>query len=173
MSAVHKYRDLKELAELFTSADANKEEIEKAGIQAIATLYGCKHGSDLNLERASKFNEKVASSSSYLPPERLPPTSDAARFHSQHVYLQVQAWLGNNLEATEWGWVICKTRCESVLRPHRMDQPAAPASLLTIIKCKCTGMCAKNTCSCRKKMDSSVPWRVVSARHNMNKWSKS
>jgi hypothetical protein len=150
MSAMSKYRVLNKMAKLFLVADASHEEIEISGNQAIATIYGCKQGSDLNFERASKFTEKVASISGYLPPERLPPTSDAARFHSQRVYLQVQAWQGNNMEETEWGWVLCKTQHESILKPRRMDQPAAPATLLKIVKCNCTGMCAKNTCSCRK-----------------------
>jgi hypothetical protein len=37
---------------------AAREEIEQVGNQAIATVYGCKHCSDLNLERASRFTEK-------------------------------------------------------------------------------------------------------------------
>ena len=96
-------------------ADINRKEIEQSGNMAIVIIYGFKHGSDLNFERASKFNEKVASSFGYLPPEHLPPTSDAAKFHSHRVYLQVQAWLGNNMEPTEWGWVLVKTQYGSVL----------------------------------------------------------
>ena len=126
------------------------KEIEEAGHQALAILYGCKPGSDLNYEHASKFSEKVASSSCYLPPERLPPTSDAARFHSHRVYLQVQTWLGKDLEPTKWGWDLQKTQHGPILKPHKMDKAAAPGSLLKIIKCNCTGMCNKNTCSCRK-----------------------
>jgi 5'-3' exonuclease len=129
MSAMGIYRELKEFTVFFMAAATNREEIEQVGNQAIATVYGCKHCSDLNLKRASRFIEKVASSSGYLPPERLPPTSDAARFHSQRVYLQVRAWLGNKFDATKWGWVLCKIQHESVLKPHRMDQAAASALL--------------------------------------------
>ena len=102
------------------------------------------------LERVSKFTEKVVSSSSYLPPERLPPTSDAARFHSHRVYHQVQAWLGNNMDAVEWGWELRKAYNRMILKPCRMGQVAAPASLLKIIRCNCNGKCDKNTCSCTK-----------------------
>lgn len=91
LAAMAKYRGLKKFAELFMVASKNQDEIELSGNEAIATLYGCKHGPDLNFERASKFNQKVASSFGYLPPERLPPTSDAAKFHGQRVYLQPQA----------------------------------------------------------------------------------
>ena len=128
--------------------DATNKDIEEAGNQAIATIYGCKYGFDLNFEHASKFMEKVASSSCYPPPEHLPPTSDAARFHRQRVYLQVQAWLGNNMEATKWGWVLHKTQHGLILKPHRMEQVAA--SLLKIIRCNCSGKCNKTKCSCRK-----------------------
>lgn len=150
VSAMANYGDLKDAAKQFMMPDRNQDDIQHAGCEAIGVLYGSKHGSDLNAERASKFSEKVASSSSYLPPERLPPTTDAAKFHSQRVYLQVQTWLGNSLDATKWGWEVCNTRYGAVLKPVRMEQVAAPASLLKIIKCNCTGKCDKNTCSCRK-----------------------
>ena len=104
----------------------------------------------LNLAWTSKFTEKVASSSRYLPPERLPPTSDAARYHSQRVYHQVQAWLGNEMEATDWSWVISKNHKGCVLKPIRMSKVAAPTSLLNIVKCNCKGKCDTNTCSCWK-----------------------
>ncbi len=149
-SAMGKYADLQEASKLFMLANSKHEDIEKAGNQALAILYGSVHGWDLNFERASKFTEKVVSSSCYMPPERLPPTSDAAKFHSYRVYLQVQMWLGNNLEPTKWGWDLHKTKQGCVLKPHRMDQDAAPASLLKIIRCNCTGKCDKNTCSCKQ-----------------------
>lgn len=34
---------------------------------------------------------------------KLPPTSDAAHQHLLRVYHQIQAWLGFNLPAEEWG----------------------------------------------------------------------
>jgi hypothetical protein len=114
------------------------------------------------LERVSKFTEKVISSFGYLPSERLPPTSDA-RFHSQLVYLQVQTWLGNNIEATEWGWVLCKTQFKSILKPDRMDQLAVPASLIKIVKCHCTGMCSKIHAPA-EKMNRNVTWCVVTVK---------
>ena len=83
--------------------DRSQEEIEKAGNEALAALYDGKHRSDLNLKRASKFSDKVASGPSYVPPEQLSPTADAARFHSGRVYHQLQARLSNIMVATEWG----------------------------------------------------------------------
>ena len=147
ISAMNKFADLQMPAKLFLTPDVTHLDIEKAGEQALISIYGGISGSDLNFTRASKFTEKVVASSSYIPPERLPPTSDAARFHSQRVYLQVQAWLGISLNPTEWGWSLHKS---DRLRPRRMEKSAAPASLLKIIRCNCTGKCDKNTCSCRK-----------------------
>lgn len=135
----------------FYRKDQPKENIHKAGNEALGVLYASKHGSNLDLERTSKFSEKVSSSSQYLPPERLPPTKDAAKCHSERVYLQVQTWLGNSMTATEWGWNVCALGdSEKVLKPCRMDKDAAPKSLLKVIKCNCTGQCDRNTCSCRK-----------------------
>lgn len=150
MSAINKYKDLQNASKVFMDADRSHDEIEKAGNEALATLYGAPQGSDLNFERAAKFSEKVVSSSSYLPPERLPPTSDAGRFHSYRVYLQVQGWLGNNMPPTEWGWGLQNQLRGPVLKPKRMMQAAAPACLLKIIRCNCAGRCNKNTCSCKK-----------------------
>ena len=51
---------------------------------------------------------------------------------------------------TEWGWVLRKTRLRTILKPNRMEQAAAPAFLLKMVQCDCTGNCDKNTCSCKK-----------------------
>ena len=53
--------------------------------------------------RVTRFTEKVSKSSIFVDTKMLPPTSDAAKYHSLRVYLQVQIWLGNELNPTEWG----------------------------------------------------------------------
>jgi len=63
--------DLTESAKIFLMADKNQEEIEQAGHQSLAALYGCIPGTILDFERAMRFSSKVVSSSTYLPPERL------------------------------------------------------------------------------------------------------
>ena len=57
---------------------------------------------DLNRFRYKYFLRRAASSHSQL--SCMPPTVAAAEQHSFRVYLQVQAWLGNTLPATQWGW---------------------------------------------------------------------
>lgn len=71
---------------------------------------------------------------------------DSARFQSPRVYPQVQPWLGDDLELTDWGWVLQY----KVRKPYRMEQAPAPASMLKVIRCYCTGSCARNICSCRQ-----------------------
>ena len=54
----------------------------------MAILNGC---SDLNSGKVAKFCEKIIDTSNHVTPEKLPPTSNAARFHSKRLYHQVQA----------------------------------------------------------------------------------
>ena len=68
--------------------DRTPDEIEKAGNQALSIMYGYKPDLNLNDARTSNFTEKLVKSLQYLRPERLPPTSDAARFHSRRIYIQ-------------------------------------------------------------------------------------
>ena len=139
-------------ASIFMMQDRCHAEIESAGEEAILVLYNCTTpGAVLDAVRASRFATKVASSSNYISPERLPPTSDSARYHSRRVYLQVQGWLGHTIDATDWGWYTHQTKAGSAtLRPYQMNQAAAPTSLLKIIKCNCTGKCERRNCSCKK-----------------------
>ena len=148
MSAINKFQDLVEPASVFLMTEQTQSEIEKQGELALEKLYGAKSG--LNFERAARFSSKVATRSTYLPPEVLPPTSDAARFHSHRVYHQVQAWNGNVLDPTDWGWLKTKTLGIDTLKPVKMQKSPAPESLLKLIKCNCKGNCERNTCSCRK-----------------------
>ena len=57
---------------------------------------------DLKPTRLQIVQTKLATAAGYVPPEKLPPTSDAARSHSHRVFLQVQAWKGNGLSPEEW-----------------------------------------------------------------------
>ena len=143
LSAIAKHKALAIHADTFMTLDKSRDTIEAAGHQALAALYGCQ---DLNHGRLSNFRESLITSSFYVPPERLPPTIDAVRFHGRRVYLQVQSWLENDLEPTDCGWLLQ----DNILKPWRMEQAPAPASLRKVIRCCCTGSCTRSTCSCRK-----------------------
>ena len=45
-----KYKDLHESASVFITPDKGQESVEATGNKALPVLYGCKQGTDLNLE---------------------------------------------------------------------------------------------------------------------------
>ena len=148
--AMSKCHQLMDSATLFMKPNQSHDDVNKHGQAALEVLYNSKPGNSLDFERAARFSSKVASRLVYLPPESLPPTCDAAKYHSYRVYHQVQTWLGNSLDPTKWGWVLYKGQHVENLKPVRMQRDAAPASLLKLVKCNCHGKCDKNICSCRK-----------------------
>jgi hypothetical protein len=114
-------------------------------------LYGGLPLEGLNLCRWRKFTSKIMSVSRVVSVQvqSLPPTSNAARFHSLRVYLQCQYWLNKiirEMDPTAWGWTIRKEN----LFPIEMSQKPAPDFLLEIINCNCKSDCDTNRCGCRK-----------------------
>ena len=103
----------------------------------------------LNVVRGSRWSEKVSNSNRPVEVCSLPPTSDAAKYHSYRVYLQTQIWMGNTsdrLNPTDWGW----KHMDNEYHPVKMDSLPAPDSLLMVIRCKCSTDCASKKCTCRK-----------------------
>lgn len=138
--------EFRKLASVFNRHDAGKEEIVVAGEKALLQLYNADSSSTLDALRYSKFCQKVASGKASLQPENLPPTSSAAKFHSQRVYLQVQEWRGNTLQPQHWGWKLSN----GAFIPIRMDLPPAHEKLMEIIRCNCKMDCSTLRCSCKK-----------------------
>ena len=145
-----KCHQLKDVASLSMQPIQSHTDINKHGQASLEVMYNCKPGNSLDFERAARFSSKVAPRMIYMPPESRPPTCDAAKYHTYRVYHQVQAWLGNVLDPTEWGRFLHKGQHVDNLKPVRMQRDAAPASLLKLVKCNCHGKYDKNTCSCRK-----------------------
>ena len=145
--AMGKCDKLKDHAIAFLTPNQVHDNVNKHGLEV---LYSCKPGHSLDFERAARFSSKVASRSMYLPPESLPPTCDAVRYHSYRVYHQVPTWLGNDLDPTKWGWLLHKSPNVERLKPVKMRMDPAPATLLKLVKCNCHGKCDKNSCSCYK-----------------------
>jgi hypothetical protein len=138
----------KDQARLF-SGDANavsKEDVIAAGERALVCLYSGEKDESLNTLRYSRFCQKVSTGNAVLQPENLPPTSAAASYHSQRVFLQVQQWKGIDLPPLEWGWQLKNGK----FTPECTSLPPAHASLLEMIRCGCKGDCRNNRCSCRK-----------------------
>ena len=102
----------------------------------------------------------VTSSKGGLLPEKLPPTTNAAKFHSFRVHLQVIVWKSLNTDlllATEWGW----EKNGDMLVPIPTNQVVAPENILKFIRCKCKlaskNPCSSQICSCKKNGLPCVP----------------
>jgi len=74
------------------------------------------------------------------------PTSVAAKYHSFHVYLQIQQWEGieDKLLPVEWGWKESDGR----LVPVPTDLPPAPDELVQVIRCNCQMDCSTMRYTC-------------------------
>ena len=96
-------------AEIFLQENATLAGISSAGESALVCLYTRAVGDTLDKLRLQRFHQKVATSTRFVQPENLPPTSSAAKYHSLRVYLQVQIWkgksrLGPHLHPQNIGW---------------------------------------------------------------------
>ena len=139
--------DFKKQGEVF-SRESDRDEIFSAGQKALSCLYGGSINESLDELRYRRFREKVSTKTSAVQVHTLPPTAAAARYHSARVYLQVQQWMdkGSHLNPEEWGWLRVADRLE----PMKTDLPAAPDTLLKVIRCNCKTYCDTRKCTCKK-----------------------
>ena len=102
-TALKKFENV-EQAKLF-SCHLAVSDIVSAGEKALMALFSGKPGVGLDLLRYQRYFEKLATKTSHIQPQNLPPTAAAARFHSLHVYLQVKQWQGEDAEMLikDWG----------------------------------------------------------------------
>ena len=82
VTVLAKHAALQKSADVFMLPTSSKKDIETAGEEALLVIYGCTSSVTLDAARVTKFLQKVATSTQYVSPEKLPPTSDAAAFHS-------------------------------------------------------------------------------------------
>ena len=92
----------KQSADKFYDSDVSSEEVIGTGEKLLLMIFGAKEKT-LNKLPFSKFCHKVATSTAAVTPESLCLTSDDAGLHSLRVYHQVQAWMGNDIPALNWG----------------------------------------------------------------------
>ena len=77
-------------AEDFLQENATLADTSIAGEAALVCMYTGAVGDTLYKLRLLRFHQNVATSTRFVQPENLPPTSSAAKYHSLRVYLQVQ-----------------------------------------------------------------------------------
>ena len=99
-------------------------------------LYGGKQGESLDSLRYRRYYEKVATRGQQIQPQ------------TPRVFLQVKQWqcLGDGMQFEDWGWKLSGNQ----VIPFATDLPAAPESLLKMIRCNCATDCTTVRCSCRK-----------------------
>ena len=135
--------------EVFNDDKASISDIIKAGEKLFLHLYDLTSFKTLDMGRYYRLKQSLARQNLKTPSNLalIPPTSGTAKEHSLRVYLQVQTWLGFDLDPTDWGWEIIAGN----LRPKGSERPADPGRLLKLVYCDCKGKCAANSqCRCRK-----------------------
>ena len=137
----------REQAKVFNSP-STVDVIVLAGENALVSLYGRKPWEKLDCMRYQRYCEKLATNSSQMQPQNLPPTSAAARCQNLRVYLQVKQSKGENegMSLEEYGWKVTGGQ----VLPRMTDLPVAPESLLQMIRCNCSSDCASARCACGK-----------------------
>ena len=120
--------------DVFKNAQATHSDVTKAGEKLLLSIYGAKSSTEtLNEQRYVMYHQQAKTtltSSEGLQLKYLPPTSNAAAFHSYRAYLQVQQWLGNDdIQPTDWGW----RKEEDILVPIEMDSEIAPERVLRLL----------------------------------------
>ena len=119
-------------AEVFMQENATLADISSAGEAALLCLY---------------TGAVCETSTRFVQPENLPPTSSAAKSHSLRVYLQVQIWMGESrlgphLHLQNLGWETV----EGKLVPIQCDTDVAPKALLKVVRCNCMREGRKEIC---------------------------
>jgi hypothetical protein len=133
-----------EQAEVFRKCKQHKTRGNRSRAQCYTLLiHKGKSGENLDFLRLHRFHQKVSGRKSCVHP----PTSAAAKFHSMHVYLQVQQWMSHreHMKPDHWGWY----KQSGKYLPVPIGKEEAPKKLLEVVRCNCTN-CASPLCSCRK-----------------------
>ena len=122
------------------------EEKMQAAEEFVCLMYAPK----LNVTSVDQLRVKLFPKVS--EPDKLPPTSDALKWHLLRTLYQVLIWQAADTaypmlpSPEEYGWYKSP---DGVLKPRLMIKPAIPGTCVEIIVCKCKTPCPSN-CSCRK-----------------------
>ena len=121
--------------------------IADAGEKILCLLCGGSIDDSVNELRYNIFCQKASTSKTAITPESLPPTIDAAFYHTCRAYHRVQVWIGiEDIDPLKWGW---KVRGNTMM-PISTQKPPAPPELLKMFRCGCRTGCKNSQCSCVK-----------------------
>ena len=133
-------------ATYFTTDTITADDVVEVGEKMLLKIYGAKKETTLDEFRNNKFFQKLSTSSNFIEPQYLCPTSDSTSHHILRVYHQVQTWKGNLIDPLNWGWRLK----DGKMMPVYTRKDPAPSTLLKIIRCGCKTDCSKRTCTCVK-----------------------
>ena len=133
------------------------DRVVEAGTNIMIAMYA-KFGklSDTSLLILDKLRHKLFLSSLHqkkgpvkkkVDHRRLPPTSSTAKYHSLRMYHQIQEWLFNPLDASEYGWIL---NSGGKYEPKYTDKAVAPPTLLKSVSCGCKSDCSYKQWGCKQ-----------------------
>lgn len=150
------HEKLIELAKPYYDSSSNQKTIISSGIEIIKALYMTEQNkrqekknearwslSDIRYNRFKKLTNKTKAE---FKLETLPSTEGAAAQHCLRSYLQLQKWLGNDLDPFKFGWKLEDDRCLPVYSSREM----IPPEVAETVSCNCKTGCEKDSCGCRK-----------------------
>ena len=153
----------KEQANIF-SCHCAVSDVVTAGEKALVSLFGGKPGVGLNALRYQRYFEKLASKTSHIEPQNLPPTAAAAQFHSLCVYLQVKQWQGEGagMSIEDWGWKVTNDQVFPVATdlppaPESLPQLITDATVLLTVDCRTSGMNVPPPVATAKGLRARIP----------------
>lgn len=132
---------------IFYDENASKTAIKTAGELFLLAMYKSITSKSLDELRYFKYCQAISKIQiqAKFNLAILPPTEGSAEQHSYRVYHQIQAWKGNNLDASNWGWELKN----GILRPITSSLPPVPRDVLHLVACNCKKGCSRN-CSCKR-----------------------
>ena len=141
-------------------------------VQFLLSCYGQPNCSTMTEARHKTWSKKVASSVGGSPKlKTLPPTDDACKQNVARAHLQVAIWRQAlepdppTLDPCRYGWG--KEEGNNTLWPVTVAEnvPLAPAELLQMIRCSCSGAspCKTQRCGCQS---AGLPCTIFCACHS-------
>ena len=95
----------------------------------------------------SSLHQKKGPVQKKVDHRRLPPTSLSAKYHSLRVYHQIQKWLFNPIDPSEYWWIL---NSGGKYEPKYTDKAVAPPTLLKSVSCGCKSDCSSKRCGCKQ-----------------------